>query len=139
MTQTVREVMTSDPVSVDAAATVADAAQAMRDNDIGAVIVRDDGRVCGVLTDRDITVRAVAERRNPEAVRVRDVCSQQLATIAPDDPADEVVQTMRAKGIRRMPVVEGDKPIGIVSLGDLAVARDEGSALGEISAADPNR
>lgn len=140
MPQAVRDVMSGDPVTVDAMATVADAAEAMRDHDIGAVVVRSDGVVRGILTDRDIVVRAVADRRNPEAVRVKDVCStEQLATAGPDEPVEQVIQAMRAKGIRRVPVVDGDQPVGIVSLGDLAVERDEGAALGEISAALPNR
>jgi len=139
MAQTVSEVMTQDPTMLDAAETVADAARAMRDRGIGDVVVEDDGRLCGIVTDRDIVVRAVAEGRAPGEVRLRDVCSADLVTVQPDTAVDEAVRLMREKALRRLPVVRGDDVVGIVSLGDLAIERDPDSALGAISSARTNR
>ena len=111
MPQTIRDLMTESPLTVDATATVADAAEAMRDCDIGAVIVREDGRISGVLTDRDIVVRAVAERRNPEAVRVREICSHELATIAADDSVDQAVQARIVRwNVRRVRSISSSLP-----------------------------
>ncbi len=139
MTQSIREVMTPDPISIPATSSVAEAARAMRDGNIGDVIVLKDSQVCGILTDRDIVIRAVAEGRDLTATKVADICSQELTTIAPTDEVEQAVRLMRDKAIRRLPVVEGGKPVGIVSIGDLAMERDPHSALGRISAAPPNR
>ena len=139
MAQSIRDVMTANPISLPAAASVADAARAMRDSNIGDVIVLDDGRLCGIATDRDIVVRAVAEGRDPFTTKLADICSQELTALSPADSVDDAVSLMREKAIRRLPVVEGGKPIGIVSIGDLAKSLDTHSALGYISAAPPNR
>ena len=90
------------------------------------------------MTDRDIVVRLVAEARDPASTPLADLCSHPLVTVTPADSIEQAVQLMRSKAIRRLPVVEGGQAVGIVSLGDLAVERDPGSALGEISAAPPN-
>jgi CBS domain-containing protein len=110
----------------------------MRDEDIGDVIVMDDGKVCGIVTDRDVVVRALAEDRDPKSTKVAEICSRDLTTIAPGDPIDKAVKLMRERSIRRLPVVQGDRPVGIVSIGDLAQDRDPESALADISAAPPN-
>jgi len=88
----------------------------MRDGNIGDVIVLKDSQVCGILTDRDIVIRAVAEGRDLTATKVADICSQDLTTIAPTDEVEQAVRLMRDKAIRRLPVVEGGKPVGIVSI-----------------------
>jgi len=111
----------------------------MRDADIGNVIVTDNGHICGIVTDRDITIRGVAEARNIASLTLGDICSRELTTLSPQDSVEDAVRLMREKAIRRLPVVEGGKPIGVVSLGDLAVTQDHRSALGNISAAAPNR
>ena len=139
MAQSIRDVMTANPISIPAAASVADAARTMRDSDIGDVIVLDDGRIRGIVTDRDIVVRAVAEGRDLLTTKLADICSQELTTLSPTDSVDDAVYLMRERAIRRLPVVESGKPIGIVSIGDLAKSRDPHSALGSISAAPPNR
>jgi len=87
---------------------------------------------------RDIVVRTVAEARDPATTTLADICSHALTTVSPTDSIEQAVQLMRAKAIRRLPVVEGGQAVGIVSLGDLAVERDPSSALGDISAAPPN-
>lgn len=141
MAQMVREVMTAKPVALEESASVVEAAQAMRDGDFGSVIVLKDhgGEVCGVVTDRDIAIRVVAEGVDPKSVKLADICKGEVVTVAPDEPVDSVVKLMREKAIRRVPVVENGRLVGIVSLGDLAKKKDEGRVLADISSAPPNR
>ena len=139
MHQTVREVMTPNPEVLDVKACVADAARVMRDKSIGDVMVSSDGKVCGIVTDRDITVRVVAEGMAPEEVMLGDVCSRELVSLTPDDPVEEAIRLMRDEAIRRIAVCdEGGRPVGVVSIGDLALERDRDSALADISAAPAN-
>lgn len=138
MTPTIREVMTKDPVCMPADTTVLDAARTMRDRNIGDVIMLEGNRVAGIVTDRDIVVRALAEGRNPGTTTIGEVATQDVTTISPDDGFDAAVKLMRERNIRRLPVVENGKPAGIVSLGDLAMERDSKSVLADISAAPPN-
>ena len=135
----VRDVMTAEPVSITGATSLAEASRIMRDRDIGALIVLEKEDVAGLITDRDIVVRAIADSRIPDETPVSDVVSDQLVTIGPEDDLDRVLRTMREHALRRVPVLEGGRPVGIVSLGDLAVDRDPDSVLGEISASEPNR
>jgi CBS domain-containing protein len=141
MAEKVRDVMTTQPVALEDDATVVEAARAMRDGDFGFVIVLKDqgGSVCGVVTDRDIAVRVVAEGIHPKEVRLADICEGDVITVGPDEPADKVAELMRKMAIRRVPVVEGGRLVGVVSLGDLAKMTDEGRALTDISSAPPNR
>jgi CBS domain-containing protein len=138
MVQQIRELMTPNPVALPGTASVHEAARAMRDADIGDVIVIEHNRVCGIVTDRDIVVRTLAEARDPATTTLADICSHALLTVSPTDSVEEAVRLMRTHAIRRLPVVEGGQPVGIVSLGDLAVERDPGSALGDISSTPPN-
>lgn len=139
MAECIRDVMTTNPQTLPESTTVREAAEAMRANDIGDVVVVDDnGKLSGILTDRDIVVRVVAEGRDPRATRIGDIASRDLTAVSPDDPVDRAVQLMRDKAIRRLPAVDKGKPVGIVSIGDLALDRDPGSALADISAAPPN-
>ena len=138
MAQTVREVMTTNPRTVSAGDTIADAARLMRDEDVGAVIVLKGQRVDGIATDRDIAVRAVADARDPNATSIGEIASTDLVSLAPDDTVERAIELMRQRSVRRLPVVDGQQPVGIVSIGDLAVERDSSSALAEISAASPN-
>ena len=139
MAQSIRDVMTAHPITLPATSSVVDAARAMRDSDIGNVIVLENGQICGIVTDRDIAIRGVAEGRNISSLTLGDICSRQLTTLSPTDSVDDAALLMREKALRRLPVVEGGKPVGIVSLGDLAVTKDPHSALGNISAAPANR
>jgi CBS domain-containing protein len=139
MATTIRDVMTPHPTTLSKTSSVLEAARAMRKADIGDVVVLDGGQICGILTDRDIVVRAIAEGHDPSSTRLADICSQDLTTVAPTDSIDRAVQLMSQKAIRRLPVVENGKPVGIVSIGDLARERDPQSALGDISTAPPNR
>lgn len=137
--QKVREVMTAEPMTIEASTPLATAARVMRDGDIGSVIVMADGSVQGILTDRDIVIRAVAEGRDPAETNAAEICSGELVCVQAEDSVSEAIRLMREKTVRRLPVVDGRRPVGIVSLGDLAVERDRDSVLGEISAANPNR
>ncbi len=138
MPEIIRNVMTASPRTLDARATVQEAAQTMLEHDIGDVIVCDGENVCGIVTDRDITIRAVAPGKDPAATKLGDICSKELVTLSPDDSVDDAVRLMRDKAIRRVPVVEGGKPVGVVSIGDLAIDLDRQSALADISTAPPN-
>lgn len=138
MATTVRKIMTADPIILSNTSAVTDAAKRMREADVGDVLVERDGQLCGIVTDRDIVVRAIADERDPSATTLGDICSQELYAVAPDDDVDEVVKTMRAQAIRRVPVVDNDTAVGILSIGDLAVRRDPDSALGDISEAPSN-
>jgi CBS domain-containing protein len=138
-TEPIRDMMTPNPQALPESTTAREAAEEMRANDIGDVIVTDEnGGIAGILTDRDLVVRVIAEGRDPRATRIGDIASRDLAAVAPDDPVDRAVQIMREKAIRRLPVVEKGKVVGIVSIGDLALHRDPDSVLADISAAPPN-
>ena len=139
MAETLREVMTSNPATLDAAAAVADAARMMRDRDVGAVLVTDSGAIRGIVTDRDLVVRVLADGRDPATTRLSEIASLEIESLPPTATVEEAVDLMMKRALRRIPVVEHDRPVGIVAIGDLAVARDPKSALGQISAADPNR
>ncbi len=132
-----REVMTPNPTVCSPDTSVAQAAEMMRDQDIGDVLVQQDGSL-GIVTDRDIVTRAVAAGRDPKQVTLGDICTRDVQTVTSDTPVDDVIRMMSDMAVRRIPVVEGGQPIGIVALGDLAVERDRRSLLGDISAAPPN-
>ncbi|MBG0851219.1 CBS domain-containing protein [Streptomyces spinoverrucosus] len=138
MADYVREVMTPGVVAVRPDASLVEAAQLMRAQDIGDVVVADGQRVVGVLTDRDITVRAVAEGIDPLTVSAASVCTPDPVVVGPQDPVSTAVALMREKAVRRLPVVEDGLPVGMVSLGDLALAQDPESALADISRAEPD-
>ncbi|SRR5258706_3549858 len=135
----VREVMTTDPIVLKASAPVTEAARAMREFNVGDVVVRKDGKLCGIVTDRDIVVRVLGEGKDPKTTTLDSVCTHQLTTVGPDQRASEAVRIMGEQAIRRLPVVENGDILGIVSLGDLAIQLDRKSALGEISAAAANQ
>ncbi|GGR98767.1 oxidoreductase [Streptomyces aureoverticillatus] len=120
MAEYVREVMTPGVAAVRPDASLVEAAQLMRAQDIGDVIVTGGGQVLGVLTDRDITLRAVADGADPLTVSAQAVCTPNPVVVAPDDPVSDAVGLMRAHAVRRLPVVEDGRPVGMVSMGDLA-------------------
>lgn len=131
--------MTRNPRTIDASDTITDAARVMRDSDIGDVVVMEDGQVSGIVTDRDIVVRAVSEGRDPDSTPVSEVCTTGVETIEPEASVDDALSLMREKDIRRLPVAKSGRPVGIISLGDLAVEREPDSTLADISAASPDQ
>ena len=137
MAKSIREVMTRDTKTLSANDSLTQAAQAMKESNIGCVLVTNEGSLHGLVTDRDIVVRAIAENRDPSSTTLDDICTKDTRTLSPDASTGEAVELMRKESIRRVPVVEDGKPVGMVSLGDLAVERDPKSALGQISAAPP--
>ncbi|MDX6760784.1 MULTISPECIES: CBS domain-containing protein [Streptomyces] len=140
MTRRVHEVMTRNPVALERGTSLAEAARVMRDAGIGDVLVVDQGRLCGILTDRDLVVRGMAEDRDPAETSVQAICSAEPVTVGPDDHVDEAVDRMRRHALRRLPVRNGSgELVGIVTLGDLEVERDPGSPLASIAAAEDAR
>jgi CBS domain-containing protein len=137
MADTVRDLVKGDPVTVEASATVDEAAKLMDEKDVGDVLVVENGEVQGIVTDRDIVVRVIAKGNGPDA-SVREAATTDLETIAPDASIDDAIQKMEQGNVRRLPVVDDGKPVGVISLGDLAQARDKDSALADISSAAPN-
>lgn len=137
MDRTVNDVLTPTPTAVEATQTVRDAAELMRAGDIGALVVREDGRFIGLVTDRDLVVRVLAVGGSP-ADPVGQVCSSDVIALTPDDTLEHAAELMAEHAVRRLPVVVNEDVIGIVSIGDLAVTRDRDSALGAISAHQPN-
>ena len=140
MAKQVRDLMNQKPIKVPSSSSLIDAARKMREADVGAIVVEDDGKIRGLITDRDIVIRAVAQGRDPNTTRVVDICSTELTTLSPNDDLDRAIDMMRKKAIRRVPVVDAsNQAVGILSLGDLAMERDPRSVLGQISAAPPNQ
>lgn len=130
--------MTAGAAAVRPDASLVEAAQLMRAQDIGDVLVADGDLLVGVVTDRDITVRAVAEGADPLTVNAETVCTPDPVCVGPDDEVATAVRLMRRHAVRRLPVVEDGRPLGVVSLGDLAISQDPESALADISRAEPN-
>jgi CBS domain-containing protein len=138
MARTVNQVMTHDPRTVSPNDNLVEAARLMRDSDAGTVICVRDGQVAGILTDRDIVVRAIADGRDPSSTSVGDVASANPVTVTPDADASEAARLMREHDIRRLVVLQDGRPAGIVSIGDLALELDEDSALADMASAPPN-
>jgi CBS domain-containing protein len=139
---TARDIMTGSAECASTNDTLADAARKMRDLDVGALpICGDDDRLAGVVTDRDIVVKCVADGGDPSSVKVSELAEGKPVTIGADDDIDEVLRTMREHNVRRLPVIDGHDLIGIVSLADVAknVSEDKvGDLVEAISAAPPN-
>lgn len=137
---TIKDVMTTNLCSLPTEAPVMEAARMMRDEGVGDILVVDaEGRLQGIATDRDITVRAIAEGLDPQAATISQICSPgPLTTIAPDDDVDDAVAAVRDAAVKRVPVLDEGRPVGIVSIGDLAIERDPDSALADMSAEPPN-
>jgi CBS domain-containing protein len=137
MAHTVSDYMTPHPTVVEVTDTLRAVAETMATQDVGALVVAEDGKVCGIVTDRDLVVRGLATGVGLDAP-VGQLITDTLVSVGPDDGVAEVVQLMRDNAVRRVPVLDGDQAVGIVSIGDLAVALDSDSALADISAAPPN-
>jgi CBS domain-containing protein len=135
--RTVSDFMTPAPTVIEQDETLRSAAQTMAQQDVGALIVASRGEITGIVTDRDIVVRGLAEGLDGDA-HVKHVTSGRLATLGPDDPVAQAVQIMRDAAVRRVPVMDGSVVVGVVSIGDLAVALDSGSALADVSEAPPD-
>jgi CBS domain-containing protein len=126
MAHDIRDVMTSNPCTIDADKSVAYAAKMMREEDVGLAPIVEDDRLVGMLTDRDITIRVVADGRDPKQVRVKEVASSQLVTVNPQQDLDEALRIMAKHQVRRLPVIEeGGRLVGVVAQADIAREGDD--------------
>ena len=135
MAKSVREAMTQTPRSIGASASVVEAARLMREQHIGSLPVTEHERLVGMITDRDITTRVVAESAVPESTSVGDVYSRDLISVEPDNDLDEALKLMVRHQVRRLPVVESGRLVGMVAQADIALKDNErtGELVGAIS------
>jgi CBS domain-containing protein len=136
MAKSVRDAMTEDPRSIGASASVVEAARLMREQHIGSLPVTEDERLVGMITDRDITTRVVAESAVPESTSVGDVYSRDLISVEPNSDLEEALRLMARHQVRRLPVVENGRLVGIVAQADVALKENEkrtGQLVGAIS------
>jgi len=132
MTKSIGDLMTNNPCSIDADKPVSYAAKMMRDEDVGLAPIVEGDTLIGTLTDRDIAIRVVAEGKDPNRTKVRDVASKDLVTIDPQQNLDEALQLMARHQVRRLPVVEEDgKLVGVVAQADIARVAS-GEQTGEV-------
>ena len=136
MAKTVRDAMTPNVRSAAPTDSLADAAQMMKEEDVGSLPVVEDDRLIGILTDRDIVLRAVAERVDPQSINVGDAASHDLVTVEPEQDLDEALALMARHRVRRLPVVEDGRLVGMLAQADVALEakdKDAGGMLEEIS------
>jgi CBS domain-containing protein len=139
-----RDIMSPAPICMASGESVSAAAKAMKEHGIGTVLVLSDGLLSGLVTDRDITVRVLAEDRDPLTTCVGDICSGELAVLGPDDDVEQADRLVRERTIRRIPILDDGIPVGVVSVADLTLKKDEknegyqGSALAGVFAARRN-
>ena len=138
MTKKMRDIMSAAPVCMAPGESVSAAAEVMKLHGIGTVLVVTDGRLSGLLTDRDITVRVLAENRDPRTTRIGDICSGELEVLGTDDDVAQATRLVRERAVRRIPVLRDGTPVGVVSIGDLALKEDDTSALSGVSSAPPS-
>lgn len=119
MTQSIQDVMHANPITMAPTASVIEAARTMRDADIGSVIVHEHEHLYGIITDRDLVVRGLAENPNCGAMMLGDICSREPIALTLSDTVEGAIRLMRDNAVRRLPVVDNGTPIGIVSLSDL--------------------
>jgi CBS domain-containing protein len=125
MAKSVRDAMTEDPRSIAASASVVEAARLMRDGHIGSLPITDNEQLVGMITDRDIATRVVAEAADPQTTSVEDVYSRDLISVGPDEDLEEALQLMARHQVRRLPVVENGRLVGIVAQADIALSENE--------------
>jgi CBS domain-containing protein len=133
----VRDIMTPAPVGVYYTQTIGETARIMRDTQIGAVLVVNDGALSGMVTDRDLVIRGLAEGAGPDSP-VGPLCSGDLVGVAADAAVDQAEKLMQQYAVRRLPVISDGQVVGIVSLGDIAIIADDHSPLAEVSKAQAN-
>jgi CBS domain-containing protein len=137
MGKTIRDVMTSNPCTIDADKDIVYAAKMLKDENVGVAPIVEGDQLIGVLTDRDIAIKVVAEGKDPQTTKVRDVASKDTVTIDPQQDLDEALRLMAQHQVRRLPVVEEDgKIVGIVAQADVALESNDaktGELVEEIS------
>jgi CBS domain-containing protein len=125
MAKRVRDTMNEDPRSIGTSEPVVDAARLMREQDVGSLPVTDNEKLVGMITDRDITTRVVAEAADPKMTSVGDVYSRDLISVEPDQDLDEALRLMARHQVRRLPVIENGSLVGIVAQADIALRENE--------------
>lgn len=125
MTTKMRDIMSPAPVCMASGESVAAAAQAMKAHGIGTVLVLSGGMISGLVTDRDIMVRVLAEDRDPLTTSIGDICSSELAVLGPDDDVEQAARLVRERAVRRIPVLADGAAVGMVYVGDLAPGKGE--------------
>ena len=120
MAKTVRDAMTANPRTTSSSQSLAEAAQIMKSEDVGSVPVVDEGRLVGVVTDRDIAIRAVAEGADARTTNVGDIASRDLVTVEPEQDLDEALTLMARNRVRRLLVVERGQLVGVLAQADVA-------------------
>jgi len=121
----IKDLMTSNPKSCEPSTTVVDAAKVMAQEDVGPVPIVEGGRLVGLVTDRDLVVRVLAEGKDPSSTTIGEIASADLTTVTPDTDLTEALELMSASQVRRLPVVEDGQLVGIVAQADVARAADE--------------
>jgi CBS domain-containing protein len=127
----IRDLMTSNPTTCEPSTTVLEAAKRMAQEDVGSIPVVEGDRLVGLVTDRDIVVRTVAEARDPMSTTLREIASSDLETVSPDDDLDAALRKMATSRVRRLPVVEGDRLVGVVAQADVA-RKGEDAKTGQV-------
>lgn len=126
MATTARDIMTTDPSPVRASETVYDAARRMAELEVGSLpICGENNELKGMITDRDIVVKVIAEQKDSRAVKADELAQGEAVTIGADDPADEIMATMTEKRVRRLPVIDGQTLVGMVAQADVARALND--------------
>jgi CBS domain-containing protein len=120
MGMTVKDVMTRDVRACEPSATVREAAALMAREDIGPIPVVEDGRVVGIVTDRDLVIRVLADGRDPDHTTIGEIASKDLVTVSPDDDLEDAMRLLAGNQVRRLPVLDGDRLVGIVAQADIA-------------------
>jgi CBS domain-containing protein len=120
MTRKMRDIMSSAPVCMASTETVSAVAKAMKEHGVGTALVLADGQLSGLVTDRDIAVRVLAENRDPVTTLVGEICSSEVAVLGPDDGVEQAQRLVREQAMRRIAVLADGVPVGVVSAGDLA-------------------
>ena len=136
MAKKVRDAMTSQPRAAEPNLSLVEAARLMKEEDVGSLPVVEGGRLVAMLTDRDIVIRAVAEARSPDSTTVDEVATRDVVTAQPDDDLDEALMLMARRQVRRLPIVEGERLVGILAQADIAqeaTPEQTGEVLEEIS------
>jgi CBS domain-containing protein len=131
MGKKVRDLMTENPACVSPSQSIAEAARILRDEDVGSLPVCEDDRVIGIVTDRDIVIRAVAAGSDPRTLSVADVASRQVQTVDPNESLDEALELMATSQVRRLPVVKDGRLVGVLAQADIAEA-DSGKKTGQL-------
>ncbi|MBW3592910.1 MAG: CBS domain-containing protein [Actinobacteria bacterium] len=121
----IRDLMTENPTTCERSTTAVDAARVMASEDVGPVPVVEGGRLVGIVTDRDLVVRILAEGKDPSSTTIGEIASSDLVAVQPDDELEQAERLMAERQVRRLPVVEGDRLVGIIAQADIARALDE--------------